>query len=322
MGPPQNDNRVTLRRSLLWMLLLSAFALGIFIDRGIGLFSDDAEWRRGPSAGAASDKRVAALRSSVLELIRQRKSEGAVSACAVYFLELTGGDEFGIDENDEFYPPQFMPLPVMIAYLKEAGTDPGVLERKVLFSGPRKRPDAENMLQRSRLEPGRSYPVRDLIYRMVVFNDQDALALLSSRLPDGAAVTMLADIGIDAPSEKGGEISLRDYALLFQILYTASYLDRSLSETVLRFLSRSSFRDGIIAGVPPDIPVASRFGEIEYPDAGNDRYQIHDIGIVSLPGHPYLLGVRTLGNDPRQQTRIIRDISRLVHADRDRRKKH
>jgi beta-lactamase class A len=101
------------------------------------------------------------------------------------------------------------------------------------------------------------------------------------------------------------------------VLYNASYLNRELSEKALKHLSSSVFREGIIAGTPPGVEIASKFGErtIHVSDEEPDIMQLHDFGIIYFPKHPYLLGVMTRGKDFKELGKVIRDISHEVYEE-------
>ena len=110
------------------------------------------------------------------------------------------------------------------------------------------------------------------------------------------------------------QLSVRQYASFFRLLYNASYLNRTHSEQALALMAGSSYVKGLAAGVPKSVPVAHKFGERGNLDA-NIRYQLHDCGIVYHPHTPYLLCIMTQGDDFARMERAIRDISRLFYEE-------
>jgi hypothetical protein len=102
------------------------------------------------------------------------------------------------------------------------------------------------------------------------------------------------------------------YASFFRVLYNASYLGKQLSEWALATLAQSEFREGIVAGVPPAVPVAHKFGE--HKDVATGEVQLHDCGIVYVPEHPYLLCVMTRGASFEHLDDAIASTSRLIFA--------
>lgn len=316
---------IMINRSFLIVLVLAAFALGIFADRlfllittGLG---DELEGR---SAGVfvPPGRELTQFRTKANGLVKLALASHDVTSVSVYFLYLKTGSGFGIRENERFAPHNLLKLPVMIAYFKLAETSPELLQKKLSFTA-RTAPGTTSRLKTPRpLEKGKTYTTGDLIYRMTVFNDDDALSLLTENLPQGALDKLYEDLGLEIdPSDEEDIMSLSAYASFYRTLYDGSYLNRRMSDKALRYLSKASFRDGIVAGTPPNVTVASRFGDFPVSENNEDgpagHIQLHEIGIVFHPSRPYLLGIITRGHDFPAQTRIIRDISSFIYREVD-----
>lgn len=311
-------------RSFLVVLVLAVFALGIFADRLFLLITGQGDDPEGRSAGVfvPPGRELTQFRTKVNDLVKLALASRDVTSVSVYFLYLKTESGFGIREDERFAPHNLLKLPVMIAYFKWAETSPEFLQKKLFFAG-RTATGTTTRLKRPRpLESGKTYTTGDLIYRMIVFNDDDALSLLTANLPEGSLDDLYKDLGLEIdPSDEEDIMPLSAYAAFYRTLYDGSYLNRRMSDKALRYLSKASFRDGIVAGTPPDITVASRFGD--FPVSGDpeegpaDLIQLHEIGIVFHPNRPYLLGIITRGPDFTAQTRIIRDISGFIYREVD-----
>ena len=109
-------------------------------------------------------------------------------------------------------------------------------------------------------------------------------------------------------------MSVKTYAYFFRILYNATYLGHTYSEKALELLNNREFPDGIVAGVPENIPVAHKFGErtVESPEGIVTTEELHDCGIVYYPSKPYILCVMTKGTDIASLKEIIKTISKTV----------
>lgn len=327
MAEQKKKKSVVIHRSFLIVLLLAAFALGIFVDRGFMLITGSQleEQGTGEVAGQRTGRELIMLRSRVNALVEQALAERQASAVSVYFLDLKTANWFGIREDEKFAPQNLLKLPLMIAYFKGAETDPEVLNNKIAVPAGGAVQTAPRVKRIKPLRPGKAYSVEDLIYRMVVFGDDAAFALLSANLPEGALEKVYRDHGVDYdPDDEENTISLSAYASFYRALFNASYLNRTMSQKALSYLSRSSFREGIVAGVPPNIAVSSRLGELSFPvDEGEEQrnlIQLHEIGIVHFPNRPYLIGVMVRGSDFKKLARTIRDISRFVYREEEQRK--
>jgi hypothetical protein len=112
------------------------------------------------------------------------------------------------------------------------------------------------------------------------------------------------------------------YASFYRVLFNASYLNRDMSEKALRFLSQASYRDGIISGVPQEIDVVAKYGERVLDDRSAGQpvvmKQLHEVGIVYHPRHPYIMGVMVRGSDSSRLQKVMRDISALIFEEVDR----
>jgi hypothetical protein len=108
----------------------------------------------------------------------------------------------------------------------------------------------------------------------------------------------------------GNRVTAHGYSGFFRILFNAAYLNKEMSEKALELLSHEDFPRGMVAGVPPGVVVASKFGEKV--DVGD--VQLHEFGIVYHRKGPYILGVMTRGRDLARQAEVIRKVSALVYA--------
>jgi beta-lactamase class A len=149
---------------------------------------------------------------------------------------------------------------------------------------------------------------------MIVYSDNNAFMLLSAHVSPAELQRTYEKLDLRAPgSAATPELSAETYASFFRVLYNASYLPKDLSEWALSVLAESDFRDGIVRGVPRGVAVAHKFGEHRDDAAG--KVQLHDCGIVYVPGHPYLLCVMTRGTSFEHLDDAIAAISRVVHGE-------
>lgn len=326
---------------MLSILLLSVFALGVFIGSGTSLFSGDIrksadteqsalrqggftfinpllECENNPELSAS--KELKPFRFRINELVEHALEAGTAETISVYFRDLNNGHSFGINETDKFSPTSLLKIPVMIAYLKRAESNQLFLKKRLTFNSGEEPAQARTIKPLRTIARGKSYTIDNLIYRMVSSDDANAFQVLYASLPPEELKKVFTDLSVDYdPAVQDNVLSLRDYAAFLRVLYNASYLNREQSEKALRLLSNSIFREGIIAGTPPGVEVASKSGErtIRMIDEEQERdvTQLHDFGIVYFPKHPYLLGVMTRGKDTKELGKVIRDISHEIYEE-------
>jgi hypothetical protein len=158
---------------------------------------------------------------------------------------------------------------------------------------------------------------------MVAENDDQAFAVLAANLPPAYLQRIFKDIYSNYDPAKHDEpMPFSAYASFYRVLFNASYLNSDMSEQALRFLSQASYRDGIISGVPQDIDIVATYGERGLDDRSGGQpaamQQLHEVGIVYHPRHPYIMGVMVRGSDPSRLQKVMRGISALIFEEVDR----
>lgn len=338
----EKEKKVHVGLSQLLVLLALAFCLGLYVDHGIGLFAGGQEGAGDELSAAGEgeyryirfaprlavgertrpDRELKPFRYKVKALVENDLKSGEAAVISVYFRDLRNGLRFGIGEQEKFSADSNLKLPLMIAYLKWAESSPLVLTRRFSYPGGNGAPDSPDMPQNGP-ERGRTLKVRTLILRMVAENDDQAYAVLAANLPPAYLQRIFKDIYINYdPAKHDESVPFSAYASFYRVLFNASYLNRDMSEQALRFLSQTSYRDGIISGVPRDIDVVAKYGERVLDDRSNGQpaamKQLHEVGIVYHPRHPYIMGVMVRGSDPSRLQKVLRGISALIFEEVDR----
>lgn len=260
------------------------------------------------------------FKEKVAAWVRGRITAGLAGTVAVYFRELNDGIWFGVGDTERFVPASLRKLPMMIAILKmaERPGGQGLLDRAVTADLSRDYNLDQNVLPSGALTPGRAYPVRELVERMIVQSDNNAFTLLARVVDPAELDRVYGLLRMQRPGAAGDDafLSVQTYASFFRILYNATYLSKDASEWALDALARSEFRAGLVEGVPAGVPVAHKFGEKS--DAASGVVHLHDCGIVYYPTNPYLLCVMSRGTDFRALHDVVSGVSRLVWAEVDR----
>jgi beta-lactamase class A len=123
------------------------------------------------------------------------------------------------------------------------------------------------------------------------------------------------------PHNDDDSLSLRAFASFYRVLFNASYLSEEMSEKALRYLARSSLKQGMSSGIPSNIDIAVKFGERIVKTAVNGKEaqleQMHEFGIIYHPRRPFLVGIMARGDDANALMKIIRDITKLVYEEVD-----
>lgn len=230
---------------------------------------------------------------------------------SVYFRELNDGYWFGIGDSEKFIPASLRKVPLMIALLKQAETEVGLLDRRVKFKLANDYNFSQNIKPSKTLAQGSEYTVRDLIYRMIVYSDNNAFTFLTALVNPAQFEKVYSSLRLQNPRSINDDdfLSVQTYESFFRVLYNASYLSREASDWALDIMTKSEFRTGLVAGVPSNISVSHKFGEKS--DANDGTVQLHDCGIIYYPHHPYLLCVMSQGPNFELLDDVIAEISRI-----------
>jgi beta-lactamase class A len=255
------------------------------------------------------------LQKELEKEISEYKEQGKAEHVAVYFRDLRNGPILAIDQNTTFAPMSLLKLPIMISLLKHSESNPGTLEHVIrtpdLLGG-----NVQVMPEAQKLQAGTEYTVENLMHRMIVYSDNRSLSLLGQYLDSLGAnhaviLQTMADLGMTSSedTDPNKQLTIREYASLFRVLYNASYLNQRNSEWAMDTLSKTTFMDGLRRGLPAEMKLAHKFG---VRDAQDGQVLLHDCGIVYAQKITYLVCVMTQGEEYSQLSSIIGNISRSI----------
>jgi beta-lactamase class A len=251
--------------------------------------------------------------------VKAHLAKRTVRSVAVYFRDLRNGPWVGVNEDEKFTPSSLMKVPLMMTILKRAEREPSILKKRLRYDGEEDLTARQSIKPPEGLRKGESYTVDELIFRMIAYSDNNATRLLAGKDGEARVADLMAELGIPYDRNAAEDyISVRNYTSFFRVLFNASYLNHEMSELALKYLSQSSFSDGIEAGLPTGTALASKFGEFSRNTRGGEGYQLQEMGIVYYPEHPYLLGISVKGADFSDLPGILGDLSRTIYGEVDR----
>ena len=254
------------------------------------------------------DEKLMPLKEKVNQYLEEQKAGGTIKTASVYFKILN--DDHGwfvINPEEKYYLASLLKVSFMIAMLKEAENNPGVLDKKVYYAKHSAALNPQAMLDHQ-LQPGRYYTIRELLKYAISYSDNDAAYLVVDNFNLGTLQKLHSDLnlgGVDFHKEYFGTVE--EYSRFLRILYNGSYINNDMSEYALELMTQSDFNDGIVKKIDKNVLVARKFGERGLADK-----ELHEFGIVYLEGQPYLIGIMTRGKDYDELKEIISEISLMV----------
>lgn len=278
------------------------------------------EWTNPLLACSTADQKDEALLGVLATrwraIIQNEQRASHVSQVSVYMRDLENGKTMGLGENDLYASASLMKLPILLAYLKKAEVDPGILNQTLNYNGSFDLDQQQNVKPSETLQKG-DYKIEELLRHMIVYSANNAMVLLAGQIKEEGLRKIYDDLKIPFEFNQDQDllISPKNYALFFRTLYSATYLSREMSEKALRYLNQVEFKQGIVAGVPETVRVAHKFGErVLKAQDGTSNAQLHDCGIVYHEKHPYVLCIMTQGQALESLTQVISQISSTTYA--------
>lgn len=259
------------------------------------------------------------LSTKVTTYINSQIKNKDIDGASFYVRNFSDNHWAGTNENDQYHPGSILKVLIMMAYFRESQLDPSVLNKQLTYDGKtaEETKDFEFSLG-SNLIVNKQYSVIDLIKLMIADSDNGAQNLLIKNVNRDILNNAYNDLSIKNPDSTEGDytISPRQYSAFLRILYNSTYLTESHSEQALSIMAKSTYTDGITAGIPSDVAVAHKYGErINGTKDNIQDIELHDCGIVYAKDHPYSLCIMTKGKDITNLQKTIQGISSLVYKE-------
>jgi beta-lactamase class A len=261
-----------------------------------------------------------ALHSDVQDFIAKEKAVGAIDQESIFFRDLNNGPTLEVSSYRRFAPASLLKLPLIIALFSIEENNPGFLKTKLPYDKSALTqiaiPDGIQIPAAGLIE-GQSYTLEQLAQATIKDSDNLAYYILVNYMdfqyPGGsqALSQSFQEMGIIDPRNPDEEVvTTKGYAGLIRLLYSVAYLNPQNSEEILSWMAKSSFREGLVAGVPQSVTVANKYGER---DLSGGSLQYHDCGIVYYPDNPYILCIMTQGTNEKNLIAAIASTSQMVY---------
>jgi beta-lactamase class A len=253
------------------------------------------------------------LKNEIAAIIDSKKGDGEITASSVFLTRLNDGHWMNLNGGEQFHPGSLIKVPIMMTYLREAEKNPGLLDRKLSIPPNTKVPS--QTFNDKTIIPGKSYTVRELLYFMIAQSDNNATLLINQNVNVDEFKHLFTSAGIAEPDVHSSDynITAAEYSKFLCILYNASYLNNEDADFALSLLAQSSFKDGIMSGLPQGMKVCHKFGEWGQPVAGS-LHELHESGIIYFDSNPVLVTIMTKGREVKPLPGVISDITKLVYS--------
>lgn len=252
------------------------------------------------------------IKKQLEKYLEAEKGSEEIIDYSFYYRELNSTLWFGINEEKSFTPASLLKLPIAIASYKQSEEDPNFkLNKKFVYTKEIASQNSTNPNNdASSLQIGKEYSVEELIELMIEKSDNGAKDLLFESMDKKYLNQFFELTNMDNPFLLTKyEISSKKYSLFLRILYNSSYINKQNSQNLLELLTKTSFKQGLVAGVPENTQVAHKFGVYNI----DNGFMIHDCGIIYHPENAYLVCFMTKGNKAESLIRIIAHVSNMLY---------
>ncbi len=248
------------------------------------------------------------LEKAFQDIVQSGITDHKIETASVYFRDLSSGRWVGLNPDQTYWPASLLKVPMLLASLNYIEEHPEFLKSAVKLVGTEDKNAGEFFSSAHHTVLGKNYTVEELLKYMSSYSDNNALIAVASLIDHKNIDDVYTEASITIPKNQSNFpafISVKQYSYFFRMFYNAAYINQIFSDYALSLLAQSDFKQGIVAGVPPEIEVAHKFGEQSLgPDQKSEKY-LHDCGIVYFPNKAYLLCVMTKGTDYIDMASII-----------------
>ncbi|MDI3257469.1 MAG: class A beta-lactamase-related serine hydrolase [Kyrpidia sp.] len=260
-----------------------------------------ATWARGDGTGdsvhGAKPPDYTFLRQAIATYLASQPGSYGVVA-----VDLASGAKLDVDGDRVFYAASTFKLPLnlyLYTLIAEGRVDPNT---KLTYEAS----DYEEGTGWIAGTPvGSEYTIRELSQASIVASDNVATNILLDDLGIDHVKSFMQQLGGKHVIEGDNVTSADDMALYAIKLYEFSKQHPAVAAPLIEDLEHTDFNDRIPAKLPADIPVAHKIG--------NWTDQWHDVGIVYLPGRPYVISLFSRDIDQDTASQVLSTVSRMVY---------
>lgn len=244
----------------------------------------------------ANDERAERVVSSFKE-----KTRGLSGVYGLYVFRLTESSSYGVSEKEKFQAASLIKLPVMLALYMEDEKGSIDLETRYELKEEDKVGGAGSLFSKP---AGTVLTYRDLVRYMGKQSDNTAYNIASNILGEEKVKSVISEIGMANTSLENNETTPYDIGLFFKKLWEARIVSKKSRDEILGFLTDTSYEEWLVAGIPPSIRVAHKYGR--------ETHVVNDAGIV-YADERFILVIMSKGVVEREADEIFPELTEMVY---------
>jgi beta-lactamase class A len=256
------------------------------------------------------------IKQSVSEVIQLYKGLGVLSSAAMYMRDFDKSNWTAVNQNEKFMPGSILKIPVLMTILKYEEEHRGSLDSTMpfIYKFQYEYPKQQSIVTQ-KIQWGKRYSRRELLRYMIEYSDNNATLMLWMIMNKDMFFGIFQELGLPKPDLDGMSIPLsaQECSLFMESLFNATILNVKLSEYAVDLLCKSTFKEGIVKGIPVGkLLIAHKFGE----SGAKQQKELHETALLYLNEKPYLITIMTRGQTNVDLSRlavVIQEISRSIY---------
>jgi len=237
------------------------------------------------------------LKAEIISYLQNYKGQ-----YGVYYYDLTTGQEFGIDDEDQYTAASTEKIPINLCLY--TGIESGAVNPEDTLTYLQE--DYEGGTGGIQYEKvGTQYTIEELSRLSIVDSDNVAANMLIRFLGMQNIKDYMRQVGGQVVVDNQNVSSPRDMGLYMKLVYEFSENNGALgNELMNNFLSPDLYNDRLPALLPKSVKVAHKIG--------NEVGAIDDVGIV-FAAKPYIVAVMSTGVNEAEAPAVIANISKMIY---------
>lgn len=201
---------------------------------------------------------------------------------AIYLEFLNTGANIAINTDQGIWPASLSKVPLAMAVIKKAENGVWSLDNELILFEQDKDRNSGDLYNNP---VGSRFTIEELLRKLLGYSDNTAYRILLRNMKSSELQPIVEELGLEALFQPDGRVSAKEYSRIFRSLYVSSFLKRENSQKLLEWLTDSSFKEFLSAGLPQEVNFAHKWGR-------NENFGVWaDSGIVYSPSRPYLITV-------------------------------
>jgi beta-lactamase class A len=247
-------------------------------------------------ASQTGQEKLAQLQSEISDYLKNYQGE-----YGVYYYNLANGEEFGINDEDEFPAASTIKIPLNL-YLFNRIKSGAVNQESTLTYLPSDYEDGTGEIQYQTV--GAKYSIKDLSRLSIEESDNVAANMLIRFLGIQNIYDFMRQAGGRVVIDGQNVSSPKDMGLYMKLVYIFCETGGALGDELMNSFLNTRFNDRIPALLPKQVKVANKIG--------TELHAVNDVGIV-FTGKPYIISIMSKNVKDAEAPDVIAHISKMVY---------